>query len=92
MLDAGRVLADDELMAITKEGMVIRMPVKGIRVSGRNTQGVRIVDLSTTDRVIDVARVVPEEEGEGRRTRTPDEGAFEVPDDVLEVPSFLRDS
>jgi DNA gyrase subunit A len=59
------VLADDELMAITKEGMVIRMPVKGIRVSGRNTQGVRIVDLSGTDRVIDVARVVPEEEGEG---------------------------
>jgi cell division protein FtsZ len=33
----------------------------------------------------------PEEEGEGRRTRTPEEGAFEVPDDVLEVPSFLRD-
>jgi DNA gyrase subunit A len=59
------VLSDDELMAITKEGMVIRMPVKGIRVSGRNTQGVRLVDLSTTDRVIDVARVVPEEEGEG---------------------------
>ena len=45
--------------------MVIRMPVKGIRVSGRNTQGVRLVDLSTTDHVIDVARVVPEEEGEG---------------------------
>jgi len=59
------VLADDELMAITKEGMVIRMPVKGIRVSGRNTQGVRIVDLSATDRVIDVARVVPEDEEEG---------------------------
>jgi DNA gyrase subunit A len=59
------VLSDDELMAITKEGMVIRMPVKGIRVSGRNTQGVRLVDLSATDRVIDVARVVPEEEGEG---------------------------
>jgi DNA gyrase subunit A len=59
------VLSDDELMVITKEGMVIRMPVKGIRVSGRNTQGVRLVDLSTTDHVIDVARVVPEEEGEG---------------------------
>ena len=28
-------------------------------------QGVRLVDLSSTDRVIDVARVVPEEEGEG---------------------------
>jgi DNA gyrase subunit A len=59
------VLPDDELMAMTKEGMVIRMPVKGIRVSGRNTQGVRIVDLSGTDRVIDVARVVPEDEEEG---------------------------
>jgi len=34
----------------------------------------------------------PEEEGEARRTRTPDEGTFEVPEDVLEVPSFLRDS
>jgi DNA gyrase subunit A len=59
------VLPDDELMAMTKEGMVIRMPVKGIRVSGRNTQGVRIVDLSATDKVIDVARVVPEEDEEG---------------------------
>jgi cell division protein FtsZ len=34
----------------------------------------------------------PEEEGEGRRRPTGDEGVFEVPDDVLEVPSFLRDS
>jgi DNA gyrase subunit A len=58
------VLPEDELMAITKSGMVIRMPVKGIRVSGRNTQGVRLVDLESTDCVIDVARVVPEEEGE----------------------------
>jgi DNA gyrase subunit A len=59
------VLPDDELMVITKGGMVIRMPVKGIRVSGRNTQGVRLVDLESSDKVIDVARVVPEEEGEG---------------------------
>jgi DNA gyrase subunit A len=58
------VLPADELMAITKEGMVIRMPVKGIRVSGRNTQGVRLVDLNDTDLVIDVARVVPDDEGE----------------------------
>ena len=61
------VLPDDELMLITKLGMVIRMPVKGIRVSGRNTQGVRLVNLEDTDCVNDVARVVPddEEEGEG---------------------------
>jgi DNA gyrase subunit A len=59
------VLPEDELMLITKLGMVIRMPVKGIRVSGRNTQGVRLVDLESNDKVNDVARVVPEEEEEG---------------------------
>src|SRR6185369_546639 len=35
------VLPDDELMLITKQGIAIRMPVKGIRVAGRNTQGVK---------------------------------------------------
>ena len=65
------VLPDDELMLITKGGMVIRMPVKGIRVSGRNTQGVRLVDLDATDRVIDVARVVPDDEEEGEEALEP---------------------
>ncbi|HVE79290.1 MAG TPA: DNA gyrase subunit A [Gemmatimonadaceae bacterium] len=54
------VLPDDELMLITKQGVVIRMPVKGIRVSGRNTQGVKLVNLDDKDLVMDVARVVPE--------------------------------
>ena len=40
------------------------MPVKGIRVSGRNTQGVKLVNLDENDLVMDVARVVPEDEGE----------------------------
>jgi DNA gyrase subunit A len=56
------VLSDDELMLITKLGIVIRMPVKGIRVSGRNTQGVRLVSLDEGDLVMDVARVVSEDD------------------------------
>ncbi|MFN2398286.1 MAG: DNA gyrase subunit A, partial [Gemmatimonadaceae bacterium] len=56
------VLPDDELMLITKAGVVIRMPVKGIRVSGRNTQGVRLVHLDEGDGVCDVARVVIEDD------------------------------
>jgi DNA gyrase subunit A len=40
------------------------MPVKGIRVAGRNTQGVKLVNLDSKDLVMAVARVVPEEEGE----------------------------
>jgi len=59
------VLPDDELMLITKQGVAIRMPVKGIRVAGRNTQGVKLVNLDGNDFVMDVARVVPDDESEG---------------------------
>jgi DNA gyrase subunit A len=59
------VLPGDELMLITKQGIAIRMPVKGIRVAGRNTQGVRLVHLESQDLVMDVARVVPEDDSEG---------------------------
>src|SRR5439155_4249661 len=58
------VLPDDELMLITKHGVAIRMPVKGIRVAGRNTQGVKLVNLETNDLVMDVARVVPDDDTE----------------------------
>jgi DNA gyrase subunit A len=58
------VLPDDELMLITKQGIAIRMPVKGIRVAGRNTQGVKLVNLEATDLVMDVARVVSDDESE----------------------------
>ncbi|HEU5169778.1 MAG TPA: DNA gyrase subunit A [Gemmatimonadales bacterium] len=55
------VLPDDELMMITKHGVIIRVPVDGIRVIGRNTQGVRVMNLEPGDAVQDVARVVKEE-------------------------------
>src|SRR3989440_280597 len=58
------VLPDDELMMITKKGIMIRVPVEGIRISGRNTQGVKVMNLVAGDLVVDVARVVKEEEGE----------------------------
>ena len=58
------MLPDDELMMITKKGIMIRVPVEGIRVSGRNTQGVKIMNMTTGDLVVDVARVVKEEEAD----------------------------
>jgi DNA gyrase subunit A len=58
------VLPDDELMMITKKGIMIRVPVEGIRISGRNTQGVKIMNLTAGDLVVDVARVVKEDEGD----------------------------
>ncbi|MEO5813873.1 MAG: DNA gyrase subunit A [Gemmatimonadaceae bacterium] len=69
------VLPEDELMLMTKQGILIRMPVKGIRVAGRNTQGVKLVNLDEKDLVMAVARVVPEEEGEdGESDGEPDNG------------------
>ena len=56
------VQPDDELMMITRAGVIIRSPVKDIRVIGRNTQGVRVMNLDTGDTVVDVARVVKEDE------------------------------
>jgi DNA gyrase subunit A len=54
----------DELVIITTGGMVIRQNMKEIRVMGRNTQGVRLIRLNDDDAIADIARVIPEEEGE----------------------------
>jgi DNA gyrase subunit A len=51
------VLEDDELILMTKRGIANRMAVSSIRVIGRSTQGVRLISLSTGDKVIDVAVV-----------------------------------
>jgi DNA gyrase subunit A len=64
------VVDGDELMIITKQGQLIRMPVQGISVIGRNTQGVRLVNLAQAgeggellpDAVAGVTRVVGEED------------------------------
>jgi DNA gyrase subunit A len=56
-----RVVPGDELMVITKNGIVNRQSVDGIRVIGRNTQGVRLVNLDPGDSVVDVACVVTED-------------------------------
>jgi DNA gyrase subunit A len=55
------VLPEDEIMIITKAGMVIRSPVSQVRVAGRNTQGVKLVNLEAGDGVTAVARVVPDD-------------------------------
>ncbi|MBN2603920.1 MAG: DNA gyrase subunit A [Candidatus Thermoplasmatota archaeon] len=49
---------DDEMILTSKEGMVVRIPVKGIRVQGRNTMGVRVMRLNEADKVVSVSKVV----------------------------------
>jgi DNA gyrase subunit A len=57
------VVDSDQLMIMTTHGQVIRVPVKGISLLGRNTQGVRLIHLDEGDLVSDVARVVAEDDG-----------------------------
>lgn len=54
------VREEDEVMITSSEGIVIRIPVKDIRVQGRNTQGVKIMDVRQGDKVVGVARIEPE--------------------------------
>tara|TARA_Y100000310_G_scaffold328942_1_gene397938 strand:- start:93 stop:878 length:786 start_codon:yes stop_codon:yes gene_type:complete len=51
------VKGKDNIIVTTKKGIVIRSPVKNIRVMGRATQGVRIIKLKEGDRVSDLVRV-----------------------------------
>ncbi len=55
---------NDQMMIITKNGIVIRCPISGISVIGRNTQGVRLINLEDNDRVVDVAHLAMEDEDE----------------------------
>jgi len=56
------VNVDDEILAVTQKGMVVRCPVKDIRQSGRNTQGVRLISLEKSDTVASIAKVVSKDE------------------------------
>ncbi len=51
------VADDDELMVTSAEGIVIRIPATDISVQGRNTQGVRIMNLKSGDKVVGMARI-----------------------------------
>ena len=79
------VLPDDELMMITKKGIMIRVPVEGIRISGRNTQGVKIMNLTPGDLVVDVARVVKEDEADDGDAD--DDGASRAPAKSKKAPA-----
>ena len=58
------VLEEDDLMIINKSGMAIRLPVSDLRVMGRATQGVRLINIKGNDSIAAVAKVMKEDEEE----------------------------
>ncbi len=68
------VVSGDELMLISQQGKVIRMSTDDIRIIGRATQGVRLIETEENDKVVSIARL--EEEAE----READEGTQPPPE------------
>jgi DNA gyrase subunit A len=58
VVDVKAINETDELMVTTSGGIIIRVPVSDIRIQGRNTQGVKIMNVKNKDKVMAVARVV----------------------------------
>ncbi len=56
------VTDEDDLMIINKSGLTIRMKVSDLRVMGRATQGVRLINIKGNDSIAAVAKVMREEE------------------------------
>src|SRR5438876_8372092 len=63
----------DELMLITTKGQMVRTRIKEIRVVGRNTMGVKLMDLRGAEKLQAIAPVVSQAEEEAQSAETPAE-------------------
>ena len=63
------VTGRDELLLVTEQGQIIRMHAADLRPIGRDTQGVRLMDLADGDRLVSIATLTePDDEGDGGRS------------------------
>ena len=69
------VTDEDDLMIINKSGIAIRMAVEDLRVMGRATQGVKLINLKGSDSIAAVAKVMKDEEEESDENSAEAEGA-----------------
>jgi DNA gyrase subunit A len=65
IIGAMQVVEDDEVMLIASSGKIIRINMQNIRVIGRNTQGVRLINLKSGEKVVAMDMVASEEEENG---------------------------
>jgi DNA gyrase subunit A len=64
MIAIKEVLDNDDIIVVTAKGMIMRQHIKDIRIMGRNTQGVRLINLAHGDSLSAIATVTSEEEEE----------------------------
>ena len=70
----------DDLMIINKSGIILRMAVKDLRVVGRATQGVKLIELKGKDSIASVAKVAMDEEDEDGTMEEGAETSEDTPD------------
>jgi DNA gyrase subunit A len=79
LVSINNVTDADDLMIINKSGLTIRMDVADLRVMGRATQGVRLINIKGNDSIAAVTKVMKEEEApEGEGEGTDDEAIEEA--------------
>ena len=79
LVSINNVTDADDLMIINKSGLTIRMDVSDLRVMGRATQGVRLINIKGNDSIAAVTKVMKEEEApEGEGEGTDDEAIEEA--------------
>ncbi|MFA5573701.1 MAG: DNA gyrase subunit A [Brumimicrobium sp.] len=84
LISIKNVTDDDDLMIITRNGITIRVNIDQIRVMGRATQGVRIINLSKGGEIAAVAKVPKEDEEEFDENLTDEENGTENDNNVEE--------
>ncbi len=75
------VFEDDQVLLITEQGMIIRTNVADIRSIGRNTQGVRVINIDENDLVVAAVKLVDKDEGDEEIPAGDSDVAGESPDD-----------
>lgn len=86
LVSINNVTDADDLMIINKSGLTIRMEVSDLRVMGRATQGVRLINIKGNDSIAAVTKVLREEEAieEAIEETIADVGAENLPGDMLD--------
>jgi DNA gyrase subunit A len=77
----------DDIMLITTGGMVNRTHVSEIRTVGRNTQGVRIMNLAESDKIASVAKIAREDIAEEPSDATQPGPEIPAPAEPEQAPS-----
>jgi len=85
------VTDEEDLMIINKSGIAIRMAVADLRVMGRATQGVRLINLKGSDSIAAVAKVMKEEEDENEALLDEDGNIIETEQDTDNGTTFDTD-